>query len=178
MLKPKKKVKKLRSQILCDWIVNNYKPCRVADVGGGKGLLTYLLNLHGFNSIVIDPIFQTLPIKYKDLYKKRHKIDSSITVPRMSLEFEPEISQKFDLLVGLHAHGSNMKIISSAHQFSIDFVILPCCVIDEPIVKEHGINWRESLITYANELNLSPLTIKLNFVGKDIAIYSKNFQTA
>jgi len=42
--KKPRKPKKFRFQVFADWIVAHYAPCRVADIGGGKGLLTYLLD--------------------------------------------------------------------------------------------------------------------------------------
>ena len=39
----------------------------MADVGGGKGLLSYLLQDSGWSATVIDPVEQALPSKYKDL---------------------------------------------------------------------------------------------------------------
>ena len=43
------KMKKFRFQLLSDWIADNFTPCRVADVGGGKGMLAYLLERQGFD---------------------------------------------------------------------------------------------------------------------------------
>jgi hypothetical protein len=41
-------MKKFRFQLLHRWIVDNVAPCRVADVGGGKGLLAFLLQQSGW----------------------------------------------------------------------------------------------------------------------------------
>lgn len=48
-------------------MVNNFKPCKVADVGGGKGMLAYLLQESGWDVVIIDPEYQLLPEKYKKL---------------------------------------------------------------------------------------------------------------
>jgi len=65
------KMKKFRFQLLHQWIVSRIQPCRVADVGGGKGLLAYLLQESGWAATVIDPVAQALPAKYKDLESNR-----------------------------------------------------------------------------------------------------------
>ena len=64
------KMKKFRFQLLERWIAANFPPCRVADVGGGKGLLAYLLERSKFESVVIDPEPQELPPRYRDVFTK------------------------------------------------------------------------------------------------------------
>ncbi len=167
-----RKMKKFRSQIISHWLVNTYAPCKVADIGGGKGLLSYLLNQSGYQSTVIDPLFQTLPDKYTDLNKKKILISSDMSVNRLTKEFSIDDVKDFDLLVGLHAHGCNMWILEAAVKYDIDFLILPCCVIDEPIVKQPDINWRESLKEYGLKLGLEVKEIQFNFKGKNIGLYT------
>lgn len=171
-----RKAKKFRTQILHRWIVENFKPGKVADIGGGKGLLAYLLAKEGWDATVIDPEEQLLPSKYTDLNKKKVKIpeEDNEMIKHITAPFEESMAEDFDLLVGLHAHGSNMKIINAAKKYDKDFILIPCCVIDEPIEKQHGINWRESLIDYAKEEGLPVETVKLGFMGKDIALYVKH----
>ena len=61
------KPKRFRFQLLAGWIADSFPPCAVADVGGGKGLLTWLLNEAGFQAEVVDPVDQPLPSRYRDL---------------------------------------------------------------------------------------------------------------
>lgn len=171
----RRKAKKFRSQIVHEWLVENYSPCKAADVGGGKGLLCYLLNKSGWKSTVIDPEFQKLPVKYKDMNKKRFRIKEDQTVPYIVEKFEKEMTKDYDLMIGLHVHGSCMKIIESCVEYKKDFLILPCCVIDEPIEKLPDINWRESLVTYAKSLGIEVKTVKFGFMGKDIALYTDKY---
>ncbi len=165
-------MKKFRFQLLHEFIVGHFKPCRIADVGGGKGLVSLLLNNDGFKSVVIDPYHQTLPTKYKDLNGERNKISDAITVPRINGAFEKEMAKDFDLLLGLHAHGSNMKIIEVAAEMNKDFVLLPCCVIDEPVIPQANINWFDSLEEYANKLGVKTKRFELNFRGQNKGFYS------
>lgn len=171
-----RKAKKFRSQILHQWILENFNPCHVADIGGGKGLLAYLLAKDGWKGTVIDPEEQYLPSKYTALNKKKIKIpfEDNDLIQRIVSNFEEDLGAHYDLLIGLHAHGCNMKIINAAKKYNKSFILLPCCVIDEPIEKQEGINWRESLIEYAQSLGLDVKTVKLGFMGKDIAIYVKS----
>jgi len=167
-----RKMKKFRSQILAYWLTEMYEPCKAADIGGGKGLVTYLLNKAGWQSTVIDPEYQELPTKYRELDKTRVKIEEEEKVPHINKPFTPEMAENFDLLIGLHAHGVMRYIIEASAKYNKDFIILPCCVIDEPIVKQRDINWRESLFDYANELGLPVKKVQFNFMGKNIALYT------
>lgn len=164
--------KKFRFLLLYEWLTRSFKPCKVADVAGGKGLLAYMLRQDGWQSTVIDPLWQELPHKYKDLNKVRHRIKNRRAVPRISENFKAEHVKHFDLIIGMHAHGCNMQIIKACAKYDKDFALLPCCVIDEPIVKRPGVNWRESLVDYATELGFKVKKVKLNFKGKNIVIYS------
>jgi len=173
---PKKelrKMKKFRFVLLHQWIVQHFPPCRVADIGGGKGLLSYLLNQSGFDCTIIDPFQQKLPEKYKDLQKTKHKISVQNAVKQIPQNFEPEMAQDFDLLIGLHAHGSNLKIIDACTTFHKNFILLPCCVIDEPVEKKPGINWFESLENHAQQRGHQIKRFELNFRGQNVGFYTK-----
>jgi len=165
-----------RFQVFAEWIGKQYLPCRVADVGGGKGLLSFLLDQKDFDCVVIDPVWQKLTHKYRDLESgKRVRLARAQQegLTRLNKQFEVRDGANFDLLIGLHAHGSNMKIIQAAAEFKKSFAILPCCVVDEPIVKRAGVNWLDSLFSYAQSLGLLPQKEKLGFVGQDMVLWVK-----
>lgn len=167
-----RKPKKFRSQFIASWLIANYKPCRVLDVGGGKGLLSYLLNGAGWRSCVCDPFYQELPNKYTDLNKNKIAIPKEAKVPRITQKFTNDLVADFDLIIGLHAHGANMQIIDSCAEFKKDFMLLPCCVIDEPIEKREGVDWRLSLVDYAREKGFIVKEEQFNFKGKNVALYT------
>src|SRR5512139_945886 len=48
------RLKRFRFQLLHHWLVTTFAPCRAADIGGGKGLLSYLLNQDGWHATLID----------------------------------------------------------------------------------------------------------------------------
>ena len=172
------KVKRMRFLLLHDWLTHIYEPHRVADVGGGKGLLTYLLNKSGWDSTVIDPNFQSLPAKYKELNRKKHKISPNESVPYIKAAFSTEMVKEFDLIIGLHAHGCNRAIIDGCKQYNKDFLLLPCCVIDEPIDKQPDVDWTKSLREYAEDQGLEVKQVKFNFAGNNIALYTDRFLRA
>jgi len=144
------RMKKFRFQLFAEWLTTELAPCRAADIGGGKGLLTYLLRQSGWQATVIDPVHQELPDKYKDIRaNKRVLIPAGTKVPRIDRVFNPAIAGQFDVLLGLHAHGCNVQIIDASAANDIGFVLLPCCVIDEPLYPVRGVTWVQSLTDYA-----------------------------
>ena len=168
------KMKKFRFQLLHQWIATRLEPGRVADVGGGKGLLSYLLQQSGWSATVIDPIAQSLPTKYKELSSgKQTHIPATAQVPRMDREFDPAMAQDFDLLVAMHAHGCNIQMIDAAAQFGCDVILLPCCVIHEPIHPPPGVHWIQWLVEYVIAKGFTVEPFRLNFKGQNIGIYAR-----
>lgn len=162
-----------RFQVISTWLADNYSPRKALDVGGGKGLLAYLLNQLGWDVTVVDPVDQPLPPKYKDIeLDKRILIPTTASVKRITAPFEEDMAKDFDLLIGLHAHGSNINILNVAAKLKKDFLILPCCLIDEPVKVKSGINWMNSLEEYALKLGLPVKRHTFNFVRQSTALYS------
>jgi len=167
------RMKKFRLQLLHQWMIQNFAPCKAADIGGGKGLLSYLLQKDGWDMTVIDPLSQPLPDKYKDITSgARVKIDPDESVPRIAAEFESRHAAGFDLLIGMHAHGCNARIIDAAAAYGCRFVIFPCCIIDEPFYPPLGVHWLESLADYAMQRGHEIRPFRLNFRGQNIGLYS------
>lgn len=166
---------KFRFQLLQQWLTTRYKPAKVLDVGGGKGLLTYLLNKNGWKATVVDPAVTDYLTKYKDIETDKRVLlaDNEIeSFPRIVGIFKEEMAKNFDLLIGLHAHGSNLQIINAVKKYDKDFLLLPCCVIDEPLVKKPNIDWLESLIEYAKGKGFDAKRDILNFKGQNALIYT------
>lgn len=164
---------KFRFQLLQNWLTQKYKPCKVLDVGGGKGLLAHLLIKNGWQATVVDPAITDVLLKYKDFETgKRVLLDGSESFKRIIGVFDPEMAKDYDLLIGLHAHGSNLQIIDACKKYKKDFVLLPCCVIGEPLTKKPNVNWMESLINYAKDKGFDVKTDTLNFKGQNVLIYN------
>ncbi len=167
------RMKKFRAQLFHQWLVSTLEPCRAADIGGGKGLISYLLIQSGWQAVVIDPYDQALPDKYKDIRTgQRVKIPPEASVPRIVSGFQMEQAADFDLLIGMHAHGCNASIIDAAARYGCGFVLFPCCVIDEPFFPRLGVHWLESLADYALKQGLKIQPFRLNFKGQNIGLYS------
>lgn len=170
----RRKSHRYRFQLLHEWLVLRYPPLRAADVGGGKGLLAYLLNQSGWTVTVVDPSLQVLPRTFKNLQKERTTLNPNQRgqINKVNLPFSEYMASDYEMLIGLHAHGSNLKIIDASHAYGKKFVLLPCCVIDEPIVPKPEIDWIESLVDYAENKGFRVGRDKLGFKGQDTVIYS------
>lgn len=167
-----RKMKKFRFQLLHRWLVAHFAPCRAADIAGGKGLLAYLLQESGWQATVIDPHYQPLNEKYKDIATgQRVKLAQTDSVPHINKPFTREMAESFDLLVGMHAHGCNVEIIDAAAQSGCAFVLFPCCVIGEPFVPPPGEHWLESLAAYALHQGRTVRPFRLNFKGQNIGLF-------
>lgn len=168
-----RKMKKFRFQLLHRWLVEHLEPCRVADIGGGKGLLAYLLQRSGWAATVIDPVNQALPDKYKDIAtSQRVRIAPVERVRRIDRTFKKELGAQFDLLLGMHAHGCNATIIDTAAEWGCGFILFPCCVIDEPFYPRLGVQWLESVADYAIRQGHPIYPFRLNFKGQNIGLCS------
>lgn len=164
-----KKMKKFRFQLISSWIVDNLPlHSKIADIAGGKGILTHILNGEGFFSTVIDPNKTQDPVKYRLLDGKRVKIKDNI--PYVESKFEIDMGKEYDFLISIHGHGSNLKIIDSAYKYKKKFLILPCCIIDEGIDPYSVTDWIEYLQDYANKLGIETQKIKFNFKGQRTGI--------
>jgi hypothetical protein len=70
---------------------------------------------------VVDPVDLPLPSKYKDIELDKRILPSTEKVNRITAPFEEEMAKDYDLLIGLHAHGSNIKILNVAARDHKDF---------------------------------------------------------
>lgn len=166
------KMKKFRFELLAGWIAANFPACRVADIGGGKGMLSYLLDRQGFECTVIDPVPQPLPAKYRDPGTGRQvKVPAGARVRHIARPYSAELAADFDLLVALHAHGVNHLILDSARAGGQSCVLLPCCVIGEPAAPPPGQNWFSWLAGYGRGLGLAVEYFHLNFSGQNVGFY-------
>lgn len=167
--------KKFRFQLLQMWLTTKFKPAKVLDMGGGKGLLSYMLNKKSWESTTVDPA-NTDPIsKYKDIETGKRVILTEVEVKGIRKIFDifrEEMAKNYDLLIGLHAHGSNLQIINAAKKYNKDFLLLPCCVIGEPLVKRPNVDWMKSLVEYAESQGFEVKKDTLNFKGQNVLIYT------
>lgn len=140
-----------RFQVMANFIKRNFRPCRIADVAGGEGQLTKILNSMGFNSIVIDP----------------RKIKNN--VPHIRSCYKNNMDDDFDLIIGLHPDEATETICHS----SKPFIIVPCCDHWQGIEKHGASNLYITIERFFHKHKIKYQIIYLPITGKNIA-YIKN----
>ena len=81
------------------------------------------------------------------------------------------MAQEFDLLVAMHAHGCNIALIEAAAQYRRQVILLPCCVIGEPVIPPPGVHWLQCVVDYALGRGFAVEPFRLNFKGQNIGLY-------
>lgn len=120
-----------RFQVTADFIALNFSQCRVADVAGGTGQLSFLLAQRGFTCDIVDPRETDLPKESRVLARR-----SRLPIRRIQSNFGHEMAEQYDLAVGLHPDGATLEICHSAKYVPV--VIVPCCKINFNDICTHG----------------------------------------
>jgi hypothetical protein len=92
-------------------------------------------------------------------------------VPRLDHVFTPEMARDFDLLIALHAHGCNIMLIDAAAAYRRQVILLPCCIIAEPLTPVAGVHWLQCVADYAKSRGFAVEPFRLNFKGQNIGLY-------
>ena len=81
----------------------------IADVAGGQGLLTKVLNKkYNYESEVIDP--------------RKHQIKG---VPGRQILYSNDMADFYDLIIGLHPDEATIEVVKSACKRPV--LVIPCC---------------------------------------------------
>ncbi len=99
-----------RFEEVADFITNTFrgKVKYVADVAGGQGMLSRMLNKKGFEAEVIDPRGWTM-----------------VGVASRKEEYVADMADFYDLIVGLHPDEALRPVVQSATTRTV--LVVPCC---------------------------------------------------
>ena len=145
-----------RFQVVADFVITQFgKRVRyIADVAGGKGVLTRMLNKKNLDCELIDP-------RQKSVKGIKHRREP----------FLPEMTDYYDLLIGLHPDGALRDLGEAA--LTRPVVMIPCCNFWD----QHRRGQKELLAAIKNfyqDNDVRYQEIVLNFKGpKNIAIVSE-----
>jgi len=128
----------------------------IADVAGGQGLLTRLLNKkHNYQAEVIDP--------------RGYRLKG---VPGQECLYTPDMATYYDLIVGLHPDEAIRPVIESAATRPV--LAIPCCNHWDATQKLGTSALINAISTYLNEQKISHEQITFNFKGpKNIGLATK-----
>ena len=99
-----------RFEVVTDFVISKYgkKVKYIADVAGGRGMLTRMLNKKNYEAEVVDPRGWALK-----------------GVPTREEEFNSEMADYYDLIIGLHPDEATRSVVESAKIRPT--LIIPCC---------------------------------------------------
>lgn len=104
---------------------------RIADVGGGRGLLSIELGELGFTPTIVDPRLTTnLPHRVrKALRKEALRTGRVRRLRRLHARVEDVDLSEFDIIAGLHPDQATEPIVRRAVEARKPFAVVPCCVM-------------------------------------------------
>ena len=125
----------------------------IADVAGGQGLLTKILNKkYNYECEVIDPRGWTL-----------------VGVPSIQKEFTSEMADFYDLIIGLHPDEATLEVAKSA--FKKQVLLVPCCNFWTREKKLGSKALIEEICNYFRENEIEFSIFKFSFAGpKNVGI--------
>jgi len=142
---------------IADFIYNRYGNSikYIADVAGGQGLLTKILNKkYNYESEVIDPREYQL----KGVSNRRG-------------EYSKSMAEYYDLIIGLHPDEATREVVESANKRPI--LVIPCCNFWDRTKKLGAKELVAAICEYFDNANIKYEIIKFNFKGpKNIGILS------
>jgi len=147
-----------RFEIVADFIYDYYGPSvkYIADVAGGQGLLSRLLNKkYNYESEVIDPRGYVLK-----------------GVPGKVCEYTADMAGYYDLIVGLHPDEAVRPVVESALKKPV--LVIPCCNYWDKSKKLGAKELILSIETYMTENNIAHKKVAFAFKGpKNIGFATK-----
>ncbi len=100
-----------RFEVVADFISQTFgnKLKVIADVAGGRGMLSRILNKkYNYNSVVFDPRGFAL-----------------LGVDNVTKEFNPQDASYYDLVIGLHPDQATRQVVEAA--LLTNTLVIPCC---------------------------------------------------
>lgn len=144
---------------------------KVADVGGGRGDVSFFLHELGHDATIIDSRAARLPRWIKrSLRRESVKQGRLVELPRVVGKVQDTDLQAFDLIVGLHPDEATEHIVRTAIKYNKEFAVVPCCVFPIDGVKRSKENWRDYLISLSKDIVTTTLPIR----GENLVLYRCN----
>jgi hypothetical protein len=165
-----------RFKIFSDFIERNWPNAhRIADIGGGSGLLSLELAKRGYEPTVFEPANHNSQAAMRHAASKQeiplgglHDIDRKRLVIRHT-EDCGELLGDYDLLVGLHPDEATEIIVRLGLGLRKPFAVVPCCVMPldgrDMVEKE----W----LDYLQRLGPGVRSTRLECSGKNIVLYRR-----
>ncbi len=162
---------KRRFRAFADFIHRTFPEVEtIADVAGGRGVLSYYLHELGYDATIVDGRDAELPRYIRRTLRKRSvKQGRLIEIPRAVGTLPGMDLSPFDLVVALHPDEATEHAVRAALALGKDFAVVPCCVFPIDGVKRSQESWRE----YLTELSHDIVTARLPIDGENLVLYRR-----
>eukprot|EP00475_Leptophrys_vorax_P039334 TRINITY_DN70900_c0_g2_i2.p1 TRINITY_DN70900_c0_g2~~TRINITY_DN70900_c0_g2_i2.p1 ORF type:complete len:318 (-),score=76.14 TRINITY_DN70900_c0_g2_i2:111-1064(-) len=193
----------MRAEVFAAWVNETFfengplskTDSLVLDVAGGKGMLSYKLQVnHGIRrTMVIDPRVQKLPPKkaaFLAKLRRDHATDedknADYEIPRLGIPFDAGLIERpssevmnCGLVLGLHPDQATEAIVDFALQYKKHFAVVPCCVFACEFPQRIDTRTGKAIISYRDFIQylqeksggaLEPL----QFEGKNLCLSSSS----
>jgi|TARA_Y100000310_G_scaffold274578_3_gene290664 hypothetical protein len=150
-----------RFPAFADFIHNTYRQATtVADVAGGRGILSYHLHQLGYDATIIDTRNAHLPSRLQRVLRKQSvKQGRLIEIPRVIGKVQEVDLRPFDIIVGLHPDDATEHLVREALKLGKDFAVIPCCVFPIDGAKHSQEDWRAYLASLSADMRTATLPI-------------------
>jgi len=137
-----------RFEVIADFVLEKYrkKIRHIADVAGGQGMLSRMLNKKSYESEVIDPRGYTLK-----------------GVSSRTEEYKSDMADYYDLIIGLHPDEAIRAVAESALVRPV--LLVPCCNFWDRSVKLGRDALLEAIEKYYDDSDVKYERIIFNFTG-------------
>lgn len=147
-----------RFEVVADFVYSRFGRSikYIADVAGGQGMLTRILNKkYNYSAEVVDPRGWTLK-----------------GVPNRPEEFNSKIADYYDLIIGLHPDAATRAVVESALLKPV--LIIPCCNFWDKSRKFGREAMLAEFIKYFDEYNVKWERIVFDFKSsKNVGLLTK-----
>ena len=141
-----------RFDVTAAFIAKNFRPCRVADVAGGKGEMSTALRKYGFDCTVIDT-------------RKGAGRCAKFTLAMVT---------DYDLLVGLHPDGAT-ETLAQAALSGKPVVIVPCCQFWQGIDSHGATGMVDTIRRYWRKHKIDFWETQLKMNGKNVVLVANGY---
>jgi hypothetical protein len=159
-----------RFSVFAEFILKEFPEARsIADVGGGRGLLSAELLIAGCIPTVVDPRpVGKLPHKVRRKFRKLALRCGRLPgLARCRIRAEALMPWDYDLIVGLHPDSATEPVVRLAVAARKPFAVVPCCVMPLDGRGRSFKEWVEYLRSLAPGCHLA----KLGMTGANIVLF-------
>jgi len=156
-----------RFDVLANFVQRNFPPpLKVADVAGGQGNLSFILAQRGYDCTVIDPRKTGLSKKKRQISRRKR-----IQFRQIHSEFHAEMTEDYDLIIGLHPDQATEEICYAAKIRPV--ILVPCCKYWNGIENHGAASLSDTIRKFFRQNKIEWWETLLEINGKNLVFIAK-----